>query len=144
MASVTVILYHPVIEHMRGWQGDVGRSISRLADGMALGQILVAPKKTGQLAAQIHVGAKEHWARGIAVSVGANPGMRKYGYAWWTSQGAAPHRITARPSNPTGLMTFFWARVGRVVQFRAVNHPGVRNPTHWVEGGAQIGMRAWK
>jgi hypothetical protein len=144
MATVTVILYHPVIEHMRGWDGDIGRSVFRLAQGMAQGQRMVSPKKTGALTSTIGVGERQHWARGIAISVGANPGTRRYGYAWWTSEGAAPHRIVPRPSNRTGLLTFFWAKVGYTVRLRSVNHPGVRYPTHWVMGGAQIGMRAWK
>lgn len=145
MATVTVILYHPVINHMRGWNGDIGRSVHRLASQMALGQRLVAPKKTGKLVSTIDVGSRGHWARGIMIDVGANPGgVNRYGYAYWTSEGARPHRIVPKASNRSGLLTFYWAKVGRVVRFRAVNHPGIRHPTHWVMGGAEIGMRAWQ
>lgn len=38
-------------------------------------------------------------------------------------EGARPHKIRAK--NPSGLLKFYWARAGRVVMFRSVNHPGI-------------------
>ena len=38
-------------------------------------------------------------------------------------EGARPHQI--RPRNPGGLLKFYWARAGRVVYFKSVNHPGI-------------------
>lgn len=144
MATVEVILYHPVIEHMRGWEGDIGRSVFQLTAEMALAQHILAPKKTGRLAESIGVGHYGHWARGIETTVGANPdqpGVR--GYALFTDQGTRPHRIVPKASNKRGELVFFWARVGHVVHLRSVNHPGIRMPGHWAERGAGAAMRAW-
>lgn len=38
-------------------------------------------------------------------------------------EGARAHKI--RPRRPGGRLRFFWARAGRVVYFREVNHPGI-------------------
>jgi hypothetical protein len=146
MATVRVILYRPVISQMRGWEGDIGKAVYRLAGLIRDAQRIQAPKKTGKLAASIKRGAKSRRAQGISITVGANPGQGggRIGYAYWTSEGARPHIITPRPSNRSGLMRFFWPKVGHVVQFRIVHHPGIRNPTHWVEHGADAGMGAWR
>lgn len=144
MATVRIVLYRPVIEHMRSWEGDIGRSVSRLADMIAAAQRIQAPKKTGKLVASIAVGRKTRAPLGIQVQVGASPSQRKTGYAYWTSEGARPHRITPKASNRTGYLVFFWPKVGHVVRFRSVNHPGIRNPTHWVMHGADAGMGAWR
>lgn len=143
MASVTVILYEPVIQYMRGWSGDIGRAVHRLAEDMAVAQRVMAPRKTGHLWGSISVGDRGHGPRGITIDVGANPGMRRYGYAYWTDQGARPHRIVPRAGNKRGLLIFYWARVGHVVRFRSVNHPGIRNPSHWAERGAEVAVRSW-
>lgn len=144
MAQTTIILYYPVIEQMRGWSGDIGRAVFKLTAEMALAQHILAPKKTGRLAESIGVGSYGHWARGIATTVGANPGVGgKAGYGLWVDQGTRPHRITPRASNPHGYLIFYWARVGHVVRFRSVNHPGIRMPRHWAERGAGAAMRAW-
>jgi hypothetical protein len=145
MATVTIILYRPVIDFMRGWEGDIGRAVHRLADNIAVAQRVFAPKKTGRLAAEIRVGQRSSWPRGIQISVGANPslGTSRKGYAYWTSEGALPHRIVPKASNKTGFLVFFWPKVGHVVHLRSVNHPGIRNPSHWVMHGAEAGMAGW-
>lgn len=38
-------------------------------------------------------------------------------------EGARAHKI--RPRNPGGTLKFYWARVGAVVYFKSVNHPGI-------------------
>lgn len=145
MAQTTVILFYPVIEHMRGWSGDIGRAVFKLTAEMALAQGVLAPKKTGRLLESIGVDGYGQWARGIETFVGANParGRGKRGYGFWTDQGTLPHRITPRPENPHGWLIFFWPKVGRVVHFRSVNHPGIKMPRHWAERGAGAAMRAW-
>jgi hypothetical protein len=102
-----------------------------------------APKRTGQLWASIEVGDRGHGPRGIQIRVGANPGQRRTGYAYWTSEGAAPHRIVPKAGNRSGYLRFYWVKVGMFVRFRSVNHPGIRNPTHWVMHGAEAGMAGW-
>lgn len=37
----------------------------------------------------------------------------------WLDEGTPPHRIDGNP-----LLSFYWPKVGRVVVFRHVNHPG--------------------
>lgn len=146
MANVRIILYYPVINYMKGWDGDIGRSVYRLAGMISAAQKIQAPKKTGKLASQIKVGTRSKRSTGISITVGANPGQGggKIGYAYWTSEGARPHVITARPENRTGLMHFFWPKVGHWVHFGIVHHPGIRNPSHWVEHGADAAMGAWR
>jgi len=143
MATTVITLYRPVIDHMRGWDGDIGRAVHRLADNIAVSQRVFAPKKTGKLWASIEVGTRGRGPRGIQIKVGANPGQRKTGYAYWTSEGAAPHMIYPRAGNRSGYLRFYWVKVGAFVRFRSVSHPGIRNPTHWVMRGAEAGMAGW-
>lgn len=147
MATYKITLFTPVINQMRGWEGDIGRSVYRLAGMIRDAQKIQAPKgKTGKLAASIRVGTKSKRAGGISITVGANPGQGggRIGYAYWTSEGARPHLIRPRPTNRSGLMSFFWVREGRWVRLSIVHHPGIRNPTHWVEHGADAAMGAWR
>lgn len=142
MAEVVVILYEPVIAEMRGWAGEIGRSTLRLARDIRTAQMGLAPRKTGRLMSSIEVGRLGRWAMGIETEVGANPagGRGPIGVAYWQEKGTRPHIIRAH--NPTGYMTFFWPKVGSVVNFQVVSHPG--NPaTHWAERGAALGMAAW-
>ena len=140
MATVTVIIFKPVTARMRGWTGDIGFAVSRLANLIAGAQIATAPAKTGRLKASIKVGRKGRELGGIAVSVGSAPGTKVPGYAMATEQGAHPHRIVARRAPK---LVFFWPKVGRVVRFKAVNHPGMIG-THWAERGMEAGMAFWR
>lgn len=146
MATYKITLFYPVINEMKGWNGDIGRSVYRLAGMIRDAQRIQAPKKTGALGASIRRGTKSKRSTGISITVGANPGQGggRIGYAYWTSEGARPHIIRPRPSNRTGLMHFFWPKVGHRVHLSIVRHPGIRNPTHWVEHGADAGMGAWR
>lgn len=145
--SYTLILYRPVIDFMKSWEGDIGRAVGKLAEEMAVAQRALAPIKTGKLKASIRVGVKGRSARGISVDVGANPnpgsGRGGTGYAYWTDQGTRPHPITPKPSNRSGYLVFFWVKAGRRVRFRSVNHPGIKTPFHWAERGAGAAIRAW-
>lgn len=145
MATVTVILYWPVIEHMRSWDGDIGRATRGLTRRMANFQRVFVPKRTGATMAQIEPGPEGRTVMGLETWVGANPGGRghgKKGVAYWQDQGTRPHSIRPKASNTHGFMVFFWPKVGHVVHFKHVNHPG--NPaTNWVMRGAEAGMRSW-
>lgn len=49
-------------------------------------------------------------------------------YASFQDQGTkGPYMIF--PKRAGGRLVFFWPRVGRVVAFRQVRHPGIRNPS---------------
>lgn len=143
MALVRVTLYDSVIEHMRGWDGDIGRSVRVLCKDMARAQKAFAPVRTGRLRRSIEMGALGRNTVGITTEVGANPGQKAIvGYGYFQEVGTRPHVIRARPDNPTGHMIFFWVKVGRVVRFRKVNHPGHRG-THWAMKGAEAAMLTW-
>lgn len=45
-----------------------------------------------------------------------------------TNSGARPHVIRARRAK---MMRFYWPKVGRVVYFRSVNHPGNKGTGWW-------------
>lgn len=50
-------------------------------------------------------------------------------HADWTNEGTAPHPID--PVEASAL-TFFWDKVGAVVSFQHVDHPG-QEATHWFD-----------
>ena len=140
MPRVTVILNRAATARMRSWGGEIGFSVSRLANYIAGAQRVTAPAKTGALKASIRVGRKERVLGGLSVNIGANPGLQVSGYAMATEQGAHPHRIVARRAP---MLRFFWPKVGHVVRFRAVNHPGMIG-SHWAERGMEAGMAFWR
>lgn len=138
-----LILYTPVIDYMRSWSGDIGRATLTLCRRIRSAQKVYAPRKTGALQRSIEIGGRGHWAGGLETSVGANPqhGTGAIGVAMWQELGTRPHSI--RPRNPAGYMVFYWPKVGHVVHFKHVNHPG--NPaTHWAMRGAATGMALWR
>lgn len=76
-----------------------------------------APRDTGRLANSIGSSVTDTPARVRGV-VGT-----RVKYALPIHEGAEAHKI--RPRNPGGTLKFYWARVGAVVYFKSVNHPGV-------------------
>ena len=53
-------------------------------------------------------------------------GVENVPYAYWHHQGTEPHVIEARRAP---LLVFYWKKVGRVVAFPRVQHPGTKpNP----------------
>lgn len=58
-------------------------------------------------------------------------------------QGSPPHDIDQKPGGP--ILTFYWERVGRVVHFSHVNHPGTRGSRYLenplVKWGTRNGFR---
>lgn len=138
-----VILYEPVIEFMRSWEGDIGRSVQGLCRRIMNFQKLYVPKKTGRTMASIQIGSLRRDALGLTTQVGANPGLGDFiGVAYWQEVGTRPHVIVPRSDNRRGYLVFFWARAGRVVYRRRVFHPGNRG-VHWAVRGMESGMAAW-
>jgi hypothetical protein len=144
ITGVTVIMYKPVVDQFRGWNGPIGRSTLRLVKMARTEQIALVGKFTGHLAASITVGPRTRWARGIQTTVGASAGQRQSGlrgYAMANDQGARPHII--RPRKPGGMLFFYWAKVGHTVSLRSVRHPGNR-AYHWAERGMAAAMAIWQ
>jgi hypothetical protein len=133
MANVTVVLHRPEIANLVSWNGQVGAAVGRLAAETVALQKVYAPKKTGKLAASVRF-SRKRYARGIGFEAGST-----VKYALYQETGTPPHIIRAKRA---GMLTFFWPKVGHVVHFRSVRHPG--NPgTHFLERGMDHAIRAW-
>jgi hypothetical protein len=88
---------------------------------------------TGRLASSVKVTGPRIAGEEIIGSVGS--ALR---YAATHDQGSKRHKIRAKPGQK---LSFYWRRVGRFVQFDAVNHPGTR-PYHWLSTPAEdVGRR---
>lgn len=80
--------------------------------------ITLAPRKTGNLA--------EHIVKRIGKLDGRTVvlvGPTNVPYSLYVSKGTEPHVIRAR-NGPN--LVFFWPKVGKVVAFPQVNHPGTK------------------
>ena len=140
--AVVVIMDPVAMAAFTSWDGEIGRSFYVIAQQVRVMQIAAAPKKTGRLAASITVGAKNRWAGGIECNVGAGVGsiggagtggrIGGEGYAIYQESGTRRHSIT--PRDPNGFMTFYWPKVGHVVHFKHVNHPGNKG-LHYADRG---------
>lgn len=94
----------------------VQRDMHRRADNVATYQRANVGVKTGELLSTIRT---EDDSPGVLVTAGREGQTPQLGYQIY---GTSPHVI--RPRNPGGLLVFFWAKAGRVVAFKKVNHPG--------------------
>lgn len=80
--------------------------------------ITLAPRKTGNLAEHIVKRVGKLDGRTVVLV-----GPTAVPYALYVSRGTEPHIIRAR--NVPNLV-FFWPKVGKVVAFPQVNHPGTK------------------
>lgn len=135
MADVTVVINDTAVDIFRGWNGPVGHSVSRLAKETAWRSRMIAPKRTGRMVGNIEI-KKGKWAKGIEFQVGSD-----VPYALYMHEGTKPHTI--KPRKPGGVLVFFWPKVGHVVHFKSVNHPGTR-PYKFLERGLEGAMRMWQ
>lgn len=110
-----VIIDEAALHHFQGWEGPVGRSVERLGRETVFRQQALANRKTGVMAAGLHI-KKGHWSKGIQFDAGSD-----VHYTRFVDQGTKPHKITAKGG---GYLTFFWPKVGRIVHFKSVSHPG--------------------
>lgn len=79
-----------------------------------------APKNTGDYAARIRA-RQLTVANGVGFEVLSPSPLGK-----WIQMGTRPHVIRARNAR---YLRFYWPKVGRVVYFKQVNHPGTKaNP----------------
>ena len=51
-------------------------------------------------------------------------------YALWHHEGTVAHEIVAKPGKP---LVFYWPKVGEIVRFMRVNHPGTKPNRFLVE-----------
>jgi hypothetical protein len=89
--------------------------VERLAKETVFRQKAVANKRSGAMAAGMHY-IKGVWSRASS-STRARPWTTRCS---WTR---APSRTSIKAKNAPYLV-FFWPKVGRVVHFKSVNHPG--------------------
>lgn len=87
-----------------------------------------APVKTGRLRANLRVEpfrmtGPYKGEGGVGVSLADVP------YAGYVRWGTRPHVIRARRAK---FLRFYWPKVGRVVFFKKVNHPGTK-PNYFLE-----------
>jgi hypothetical protein len=119
------------IAQFTSWEGAVGRWTTRLAKETVFRQRALQHKKSGAMSAGTHY-KKGQWSRGIQFDAGSD-----VSYAAANDQGARPHKIVAK--NAPALV-FFWPKVGRVVAFKSVNHPG-NKPYDWAMRGLERALR---
>lgn len=131
---VAVELDDAKIAAFTGWGGPVGRSTTRLAKETVFRQKALANKRSGAMAAGMHYKTGK-WSRGIEFLAGS-----PVPYTLFVDQGTKPHVIKAKNAP---YLVFFWPKVGRVVHFKSVNHPGNR-AYKFLMNGLERAMRMWE
>jgi len=132
--DVVVEIDEPELKKFVGWGGPVGRSTERLAKETVFRIKALANKRTGAMAAGAHF-IKGQWSGGIQFDAGT-----PIPYSLFVDQGAKPHKIEAKNASH---LTFFWPKVGHVVHFKSVNHPG-NKPYKFLERALDKAMRMWE
>ena len=103
------------------------------------------PKKTGELARSIRFRSFKKGEGRLGFRVYAQEPLMSF-----VQLGTKPHVI--RPKRPGYPLRFFWPRVGKMVHFMSVNHPGTKpNPVmgrafrRWIPGArAELMLMATK
>jgi hypothetical protein len=131
---VVVNIDDAALAKFQGWEGPIGRSVDRLAKDTVFFQRAFANKKSGAMAAGMHY-KRGHWSRGIQFEAGTD-----VPYAAANDQGAKPHKIVAKNAP---YLVFFWPKVGRVVHFKSVNHPG-NKAYGWAMRGLERAVNIWE
>jgi hypothetical protein len=112
---VVVEIDDAALNAFKGWGGPVGQATDRLARDTVFFQRIFANKKTGAMSAGMHY-KRGTWSRGIQFDAGSD-----IDYTLFVDQGTKPHVITAKNAP---YLVFYWPKVGRVVHFKTVHHPG--------------------
>lgn len=121
----------PAIAAFTSWEGPVGRWTERLAKETVFRIKALANKRSGAMAAGMHY-KKGKWSRGIQFEAGS-----EVPYTLYVDQGTKAHKIRAKNAP---YLVFFWPKVGRVVHFKSVNHPGNR-AYRFLERGLERALR---
>jgi hypothetical protein len=132
--DVVVNIDDAALKQFQSWEGPVGRAVERLARETVFRQQAMANKKSGAMVAGMHY-TKGHWSRGIQFDAGS-----AVDYAAANDQGAKPHKIVAKNAP---YLTFFWPKVGRVVHFKSVSHPG-NKAYGWAMRGLERALGMWE
>lgn len=106
------------------------RKVTREIQFRARVTVATGPYTTGRLARSINAEVREV-PNGVRGRVGS-----KLVYAASVQSGAKAHPIY--PHMPPYLLKFYWRKVGRVVMFVAVNHPGQRGKHYLTNSLAEI------
>jgi hypothetical protein len=134
VADVVVEIHQAALDQFRGWQGPVGRSVERLAKETVFRQKAVANKRSGAMAAGMHY-IRGVWSRGLQFDAGS-----AVDYTLFVDQGTKPHPIHAKNAP---YLVFYWPKVGRVVHFKSVNHPG-NKAYKFLEEGLKRALAMWE
>lgn len=123
------------LNHFRSWNGTLGQAFGRLEKETVWRQRELAGKRTGKLKA----GVTSKRSNTVKGNLAFDAGVWTVSYARIHEEGSRPHVIRAK--NAVSL-TFFWPKVGRVVHYKSVQHPGTR-PYRFLTRGAEAAMRMW-
>lgn len=123
MADIELVRYvqNPIGfgREFRSWNGSVGRALRKTTIATDAIATATAPRQTGRLAASTTTSYTYHGAhRDLESQI-----IAMAPYAIMVVKGTKPHVI--RPKRAPRLV-FFWPKVGRVVSFTKVNHPGTK------------------
>lgn len=120
-----LVLNGPALaEVLRGPQGPVMRHMIVLGERVKNEAIRIAPRVTSNLAHHIVKRVTEKDGRPTVLV-----GVENVPYAIWVHEGANPHEIRARNAP---RLVFFWEKVGSLVAFPVVQHPG-NKPNRFLE-----------
>lgn len=112
MANVSVKIDDRKIDAMFDTNRELRRYMDVRVQATVAAARVEAPVRTSAL--QRSIGSTYHGGGRWTVSASAK-------HAKWVHEGTKPHPIKARTKK---TLRFFWARVGRVVYPRQVQHPG--------------------
>ncbi len=132
-AAVRVIINDGATQAMlRSPAGPPARHVIVVGEKVKQEAIRTAPRVTGNLAAHI---VKRITTQGGETVVLV--GIENVPYAIWVVQGANPHPIVARRAR---VLVFFWERMGELVAFPSVQHPG-NQPNRFLQTAVQTVAR---
>jgi hypothetical protein len=110
---------HPIAFNraFRSWAGPVGQALRSDTELVAVAARVTSPRDTGELAAGHETDYGHHGVHhDLESRVIAVPKQAIY-----VIKGTEPHVIQAKRAS---RLVFFWKKVGRIVSFKSVNHPG--------------------
>lgn len=123
----------------KSWAGPVGRYIIRQTKQAAFYSRAYSPKPGGPGHGRTRINyATGELAAGITTGRGRSTGGELEGHvialpdhALFVHEGTKPHIIKAKNAP---RLVFFWPKMGRVVAFKSVNHPGTPADPFLVKG----------
>ena len=134
MAKSYVVMDPVAVNYFRSWAGPLGRSVNRLAKETEWRGSVYANYRTGKLKQSIQT-KRGKWKRGIEFKTGSD-----VDYALYVHEGTKPHEIKAKNAP---YLVFYWPKVGKVVHFKRVWHPGTR-AYKYLTRAQEAAMRMWQ